>query len=260
MKITEVITLAWSYRRAWWFTATSRTKERFARTALGSFWLGLSNLLSVGALASVYGTVFKVQDFRQYVVFLGLGLIIWNTIAGAIQSAPNLLKANAGNIKNTNLHPIFYTCEEWSFQVQTFFQSFALVILALSFFQHDLILNFITHGILPAINFLAFIYWFPIIICVLGAKYEDFYQLIPIVLQLMFLLTPILYQKSALGSIGWTAEINPIYIILNDMRNSIIGSDTINIHTLMIAIFNIAGIYISLKILERQRSRFPFIL
>jgi len=132
--------------------------------------------------------------------------------------------------------------------------------LALSFFQHDLILNFITHGILPAINFLAFIYWFPIIICVLGAKYEDFYQLIPIVLQLMFLLTPILYQKSALGSIGWTAEINPIYLILNDMRNSIIGTNTINIHTLMIAIFNIAGIYISLKILERQRSRFPFIL
>ena len=56
---------AWQMRRAWWFTATARTKARFARTFLGSFWLGLSNLLSIGALALVYGTVFKVQDFRD---------------------------------------------------------------------------------------------------------------------------------------------------------------------------------------------------
>ena len=260
MKTTEVIALAWKYRRAWWFTATSRTRERFARTALGSFWLGLSNLLSVGALASVYGTVFEVQDFSQYVVFLGLGLIIWNTIAGAIQSAPNLLKANAGNIKNTNLHPVFYTCEEWSFQLQTFFQSFALVIVALSFFQYNLILNLIAHGVLPTINFLAFIYWCPVIICVIGAKYEDFYQLIPIVLQLMFLLSPILYQKSALGSIEWTAEINPIYLILDDMRNTIIGGEITYSHTILITLFNAAGIYISLKILEKQKPNFPFIL
>ena len=36
---------------------------RFARTFFGSFWLGLSNLLSIAALALVYGAVFKVQDF-----------------------------------------------------------------------------------------------------------------------------------------------------------------------------------------------------
>ena len=61
-------------RRAWWFTATARTRARFARTFFGSFWLGLSNLLSIAALALVYGTVFKVQDFNTYVVYLG---IVW---------------------------------------------------------------------------------------------------------------------------------------------------------------------------------------
>ena len=59
---------AWHMRRAWWFTATARTRARFARTFLGSFWLGLSNLLSIAVLALVYGTVFKVQDFNDYVV------------------------------------------------------------------------------------------------------------------------------------------------------------------------------------------------
>ena len=75
---------AWRMRRAWWFTATARTRARFARTFLGSFWLGLSNLLSIAVLALVYGTVFKVQDFNTYVVYLGIGLVVWNGISSAI--------------------------------------------------------------------------------------------------------------------------------------------------------------------------------
>ena len=39
----------------------------FCAHFFGSFWLGLSNLLSIAALALVYGTVFKVQDFNTYV-------------------------------------------------------------------------------------------------------------------------------------------------------------------------------------------------
>jgi lipopolysaccharide transport system permease protein len=72
---------AWKLRRVWWFTATARTQARFVRTLLGSFWLGLSNLFSIAVLASVYRYVFKVEDFSQYVVLLGLGLVIWNSIS-----------------------------------------------------------------------------------------------------------------------------------------------------------------------------------
>ena len=111
---------AWRMRRAWWFTATARTRARFARTFFGSFWLGFSNLLSIAALALVYGTVFKVQDFNTYVIYLGVGLVVWNGISSAIGSAPNLFEHNHAQVHNTNLNPIFYVLEEWAFQLQTF--------------------------------------------------------------------------------------------------------------------------------------------
>ena len=98
---------AWRMRRAWWFTASSRTRARFARTFFGSFWLGLSNLLSITALALVYGTVFKVQDFSTYVVYLGIGLVVWNGIGAAIGSAPNLFEHNQTHVPNTNLNRSF---------------------------------------------------------------------------------------------------------------------------------------------------------
>ena len=256
----KVLEAGWNKRRAWWFTATARTKERFARTALGSFWLGLSNLLSIASLSLVYGSVFKVKDFNHYVVYLGLGLVIWNTIASAVQSAPSLFRANAGNIKNTNIHPIFYTLEEWSFQVQTFFQSFGLVVLALSFFQPSLVWNLVTSGLLPLLNLLIFIYWLPLLLCLAGAEFEDVFQLIPIVLQLMFLLSPILYKKESLGSFAWTADINPLYRIMSGLRHALIAGSPRLEHSLAILALNILGVAISVQALEKSRTRLPFLV
>lgn len=256
----KAVRFAWSSRRAWWFTATARTKERFARTALGSFWLGLSNLLSISVLATVYGTVFKVKDFNTYVVYLGTGLVVWNTIAGSIQSSPSLFKINAVNIKNTHIHPIFYTLEEWAFQVQTFFQSFGLVLLVLMVFQPTLAVHLLCAGVLPILNLLLFIYWVPLLICLIGAKYEDIFQIVPIVLQLMFLLTPILYKKEALGALAWTANCNAIYRILENLRSALIEGDLNLVQNLSILFMNLIGLYCSARMLSSQKRYLPFLV
>ncbi len=251
---------AWTMRRVWWFTATARTKARFVRTLFGSFWLGLSNLFSIAALAIVYGAVFKVQNFNEYVVYLGLGLVVWNTIASAVASAPNLFEHNQAHVHNTNLNPVFYTLEEWSFQLQTFAQSFLLVILALSFFQPNLLLNVIWVGWLPILNLFLFLYWCPLFVCLLGAKYRDLYQLVPIVLQLVFLLSPILYVKENLGALVWTANINPIYKILSQVRNSLISGTIQWNDNLILLTANCILIWLALRMLNRESPNLPFLI
>ena len=251
---------AWRMRRAWWFTATARTRARFARTFLGSFWLGLSNLLSIAALALVYGTVFKVQDFSTYVVYLGIGLVVWNGISAAIGSAPNLFEHNQAHVHNTNLNPIFYVLEEWAFQVQTFLQSFGLVVLALSWFQHSLLLNLLAYAWLPLLNLFLFLFWAPMIVCLLGARYRDFYQLVPIVLQLVFLLSPILYRKDNLGAMAWTANLNPLYRVLSPVRHSLMAGEVQwSVGLLMLAI-NAVGLWVALRWLNRERPHLPFLI
>ena len=81
---------AFETRRAWWYTATSRSRARFVKTTLGSFWLGFSNLLSIGTLGIVYGTVFSVDNFSSYLLYLGFGLVIWNTICSSISNRRSL--------------------------------------------------------------------------------------------------------------------------------------------------------------------------
>jgi len=251
---------AWALRRVWWFTATARTRARFARTLFGSFWLGISNLLSIAVLALVYGTVFKVQNFNTYVVYLGLGLVIWNSIASAIGTAPNLFEHNAQHVHNTNLNPVFYTLEEWAFQMQTFFQSFLLVLLALSFFQATLIPHLLLVGWVPLLNLLLFLYWMPVLLCLLGARYRDVYQLVPILLQLVFLLSPILYEKRNLGALSWTADLNPLYRFLSPLRHCLIQGTQLVWQDIVLLLANLVGIWVAIWMINRERRWLPFMI
>ena len=251
---------AFKTRKAWWYTATSRTRARFARTTLGSFWLGFSNLLSIATLGIVYGTVFSVEDFKSYFIYLGFGLVIWNTISSSIANSPNLFSYNSSNIKNMNLKPIFYTLEEWSFQLQTFIQSFILVFLAFLFLKFTLITNLLLYSWIPLLNLFIFIYWFPVIVCLISVRFTDIAQLVPIVLQLVFLTSPILYMKESLGSLGWITNLNFIYQILDPLRVSII-SGTINYqNSILLLLCNFIGLIFTLRLLNFESKKLPFLL
>ena len=251
---------AWKLRRVWWFTATARTQARFVRTLLGSFWLGLSNLFSIAVLASVYRYVFKVEDFSQYVVLLGLGLVIWNSISAAVIDAPNLFEHNQSHVHNTNMNPIFYPLEEWAFQMQTFVQSFLMVVIALSYFQHTLFLHLMVSGWLPICNLFLFLFWFPLLTCLVGARFRDLYQLVPIAMQLVFLLSPILYRKENLGPSVWIANFNPFYRVLSPIRHTLMTGELQWGVGLALLFINTIGVWYAVRRLNHERPNLPFLI
>jgi len=256
----DTILEAWKSRRVWWFTAMARTRARFARTILGSFWLGFSNLLSIGTLAAVYGTVFKIADFNHYIVYIGIGLVVWNSLSSSISSAPSLMDHNINQLKNTNLNPFFYVLEEWSFHLQTFLQSFALVMATLGLLKGEILINLLSIGWIPVINLFIFMLWVPMIVCLLGARYRDLYQLVPILLQLLFLLSPILYYKESLGQFAWSANWNPVYRLIGPIRDAVIDGRIDWQGILVMATANVTGMLFSLKLLQKERPYLPFLI
>ena len=98
------------------------------------------------------------------------------------------------------------------------------------------------------------------IACLLGARYRDFYQLVPIVLQLAFLLSPILYRKDNLGAMAWTASFNPLYRVLNPVRHSLMAGEVQwSVGFLLIAL-NLLGLWVALYWLNRERPHLPFLI
>ena len=76
----------------------------------------------------------------------------------------------------------------------------------------------------------------------------------------MFLLSPILYRKEALGKMSWTADYNPLYIILSNFRDALISGEANKKEILIIMFINVIGLYVSIKTLEKERKVLPFIL
>ena len=128
------------------------------------------------------------------------------------------------------------------------------------FFQPSLLINIFTVGILPLINFFVFMYWVPLVVSTMGLKYKDLYQLIPVVLQLMFLLSPILYKKETLGNLSITADLNPVFQAINFLRESLITGNLSFTKLLLITTGNILGLIFSMYLLNRVKKELPFLV
>lgn len=71
-------------------------------------WSRFFEPASISVLAAVHGILFKVQDFLTYVLYLFAGLVTWITIGKSVMLGHSMYRANSCNIKNTDIHPIFY--------------------------------------------------------------------------------------------------------------------------------------------------------
>jgi len=243
--------------RAWWYSAWLRTLARFSRTYLGSFWLGLSNLLSVGLLSLVYGAVLNVPNPYAYAVYLGLGLTVWGMLSQSVISGCFLLTSRRDHLVNNALPAIFYCLEEWAFQVQTFVQAFIFIVLALAFIKPVILVHVITSAWLPLLNLFAFCLWVIMAMAVLGARFKDLGQLMPILLQLLFLLSPILYPGVKLGKVAFLADINPLYRILAPVRSAVTDGHVQVRHELGALALNLLALMLVGLWLKHLRYRLP---
>jgi lipopolysaccharide transport system permease protein len=260
-KLLEDCLYPWRTARTWWYSASLRARARFKRTLLGDAWLGASNLLSIAVLAYVYIALLNVKDPKTYVVYVGIGLTIWQFIGTMINSSGSLLASKKQRLLNTPEQPIYYFLQEWAFQVQGFIQSWVLVLLGLAFFAGPiLVFNGITLALLPILNLLLFCLSAQIVFAVLGVRFQDFYQVIPLILQLSFLSTPILFTKIHLGSKQWIANVNPFYRILEPVRQATIDGRINWEHQLLVLLINAGVLLILLRILNRNRQKILFLL
>ena len=110
------------------YLAWCRNKARFVKTKLGSFWIGLSTLLTIGSLAFVYTAVLQVPNKREYIGYIGLGILFWNTHASLITDFSTLLTRSRDRLLSTSINVMDIIAEEYFFTIQNLFISILCVI------------------------------------------------------------------------------------------------------------------------------------
>ena len=207
----------------WWFTAWTRTKARFVRTYLGNFWIGLSNLLAVLVLGFVYRYVFSVDNFKYYFCYLAIGVTLWSFASGSVLACSGVFQATRDKSMNSEFTPSYFLLEEFSFQLYCFVQAIIPILLVV------IVLGVVTpvsliFSILPLINFTFFIFISSVASALIGGKYKDIGQLFPVLFQLMFLTSPIMFFKESAKAAYVIAQFNPLYRLMSSVRTSLLDA------------------------------------
>ncbi len=182
---------------------------RYRRTILGYFWTLLNPLLMMSVTAVVFANLFKM-DLHTFALFMFAGMVPWNLFSAMISGSSTTFLSNEGLIKKIYLPKLIFPLS----------MSLALLVdSVLSLVALFSMMLFIGAAptwsllFLPVAYLLVFIFAFggTLIISVLTVFFRDLQHVVGILLQALFFLTPILYEKKSFeGYLGKLLGLNPI--------------------------------------------------
>ena len=195
-------------------------RQRYRRSTLGPFWITLSMGTMVGALGFVYAELFG-QKISDYLPFLALGLIVWGLISNPILDGCNVFIGSEGVIRQLRA-PL---------SVHVFRMMWRNVVI----FAHNLVIYvvlLVAFGIWPGATALLAIpgmlilcligVWTGLLAGLLSARFRDIPYMTGSVVQILFLVTPILWSVDQLSS-KIVVELNPFYHLIEIVRLPLLG-------------------------------------
>ena len=205
------------------YGAWLRIRMQFARTLLGSSWIGLSTLISMAVLGTIYGTLTGVDDWSAYWVYVALGLVSWNTLATAINSSCTVLERARERLLNQPLPVGVVVIEEWLTTSLALLIALTAVLLVMGWLEPQLWMHLLLGGWLGLLNLLLGCLWLTLLIAPIAVSVADIHQLMPVLLQIGFLASPILFYRHSLGALGWVSDLNPLYAWVRLARDPFLG-------------------------------------
>jgi lipopolysaccharide transport system permease protein len=193
--------------RIWLLLSWQDIRLRYRRSQLGPFWLTISMALTIYMMGFLYSHLLHLST-QDYFPFLAAGLLVWHFIALMIGDGINIFVQAEHFIKQVRLPYSVYVLRVL---MRTFiiFLHNIVVLIPLYFFFH-IQLNYTFLLIIPGIILLLLnAYFYGFILALIGARYRDLAQLITSVIQIIFFVTPIMWNPVTLP------EKYQIYIKLN---------------------------------------------
>ena len=207
-----------------WSLTKNEFKQKYVGNILGIFWAFIQPAAMIGIFWFVFQVGFKSKpvDNFPFILWLVAGMFPWFYFSEGFSTGTNSVHANAFLVKKVvfrvSLLPIIPLLSALSIHVFFIFFMFGM---------------FIYYGYTPEIYWIQLIYYvFATSVLLLGLSwltssivifFKDVGQLVAIVIQFGFWLTPIFWSlKMVPERYHWIINLNPMAYIVDGYRNSMI--------------------------------------
>lgn len=246
----------------WATLAWADTKLRYRRTKLGPFWVTISTGLMVLSVGIVYGQIFANpvgMGAAGYMPFFAVGTILWAFISITVMEGCNVFVQAGGLIKALRVPLLVHLYRMLARNIVLIGHN--AVILVLLWLVLRWPIGWSALLILPGFALIVLTLLGTVMtLGVLCTRFRDVTQIIGALLQLLFLLTPIIWPPSSLrGSrASLLLDINPLYYMIEVVRAPILG-EVISWKVWAVAVAVCAGsLGLGLALYGRFRHRLPY--
>jgi ABC-type polysaccharide/polyol phosphate export permease len=207
--------------RAWSMLAWDDIRSRYRRTKLGPFWLTLSHAAMIGGVALAFSVIFN-QKLDEYFVYLAAGMTIWAMIAATLIDAPGAFIRGQTLLLAYDLPASIHIFRSVLTQLIVFGHHLVIYIFALVFVKN--MANWYTLLAIPGLVLVALAaIGYGAILSFLGARYRDLGPAIAALISLLYMFTPIFWQRELLREHAWVADLNPLLHLIEVVRAPMLG-------------------------------------
>lgn len=206
----------------WGALAWQDVVARYRRSTLGPFWITVTTSIFVVSVGTIYSGFFAL-NLADYMLYLGTGYIFWQFIASSLSDGATVIILGREMLLNTRIEPLTLVLRLIARNALTLAHNLP-VYLALAIYAHPGTWPGILYAIPGVLALLANVFWITLLVAIAGVRFRDVPPITMSITQLLFLLTPIMWQISAVsGGRATMARLNPFAHILAAVREPLIG-------------------------------------
>ncbi|QNG55439.1 ABC transporter permease [Pseudonocardia petroleophila] len=252
----------WKQRPLWGYLGWQDIKQRYRRSVLGPLWISVTMAVVATAMGILYGALFG-EDIATFLPYVATGLLIWYFINGCILEGSEVFIANEGLIRflpaPLSLHIYRLVWRQSLFFAHNLVVWVVLVLIFPQPLSWSLLLA------IPA--FLLLVLngaWISMLTGIIATRFRDIPPIIGSLAQLLFFMTPIVWQydtllkNPAVAERARIAELNPVMHFVEILRQPMLGQEIVWRHWYIAGAITVVGIVAALLCLRNYRSRVAY--
>jgi ABC-type polysaccharide/polyol phosphate export permease len=231
---------------------------RYRRSRVGAFWLTINMGVLIGALGFVFGMLFN-QPMAEYLPYLSIGLILWGFVTATISEGCTSFVSASDTILQIRM-PLF------THVARTLWRNLAIsghnvLILPIVFLAFLKPVGWLALLAIPGLLLLILnLTWMMLIVAVISTRFRDATQIIQNFLQVVFYLTPIIWNPALIPERAGTMvlDFNPFYHLLQVVRAPLLGQAATATNWKVVMMMAVIGWVVALLFFGTYRKRIPY--
>lgn len=197
---------------------------KYRRSYLGILWTLIEPLLTMIVLTIVFGTLFGNED-RTFPVYILSGRLLYSFFSNSTKVAMKSIRTHSSMIKKVYVPKYMYPLSSVLTDYIIFLISL-IVLVAVGAVLKVKPTLYLFNAIIPLVVIGVMAYGLGLILATLAVFFRDLEYIWSVALMLVMYTSAIFYKPAKIinAGYGWLLDINPLYSVVANFRNSIFGS------------------------------------